>query len=128
MNNCSFIGRVGRNAESRATQSGTHVLNWSMAVDSGYGTLKTTIWLDCALWGERGAKLAQYILKGHLLEAHGEIGTREHEGKTYLTLRVVDVTLIQPREGAQDNRPAPQQGAPPQAAPAPADMDDDIPF
>ena len=126
MNNCSFIGRVGRNAESRATQSGTQVLNWSLAVDSGYGDNKTTMWLDCALWGERGAKLAQYILKGHRLGVHGELGTREHEGKTYLTLRVVDVTLIQPREGAQDNRPAPHQAA--RATPAQEDMDDDIPF
>ena len=126
MNNCSFIGRVGRNAESRHTQGGNQVLNWSMAVDSGYGDNKTTIWLDCALWGERGGKLAQYILKGHLLEAHGELGTREHEGKTYLTLRVVDVTLIHPREGAQDNRPAPHQAA--RATPAAPDMDDDIPF
>ena len=126
MNVCFFIGRVGRNAESRHTESGKQVLNWSLAVDSGYGSTKTTIWLDCALWGERGAKLAQYILKGHLLEAHGEIGTREHEGKTYLTLRVVDVTLIQPREGAQNNRPAPRQAA--RATPAQEDMDDDIPF
>lgn len=126
MNNCSFIGRVGRNAESRHTQGGNQVLNWSLAVDSGYGDNKTTIWLDCALWGERGAKLAQYILKGHRLGVHGELGTREHEGKTYLTLRVVDVTLIQPREGAQDNRPAPHPAA--CATPAAADMDDDIPF
>ena len=127
MNNCSFIGRVGRNAESRHTQGGNQVLNWSMAVDSGYGDNKTTIWLDCALWGERGAKLAQYILKGHRLGVHGELGTREHEAKTYLTLRVADVTLIQPRDGAADQAPPPKP-ARPQAVPAPADMDDDIPF
>ena len=127
MNNCSFIGRVGRDAQSRVTQSGRQVLNWSMAVDSGYGDNKSTIWLDCVLWGERGAKLAQYILKGHLLEAHGELGTREHEGKTYLTLRVVDVTLIQPRDGAADHADGPKPPRP-QAEPAAADMDDDIPF
>ena len=126
MNVCFFIGRVGRNAELRQTPSGAQVLNWSMAVDSGYGDKKITLWIDCALWGERGAKLAQYILKGHLLEAHGELGTREHEGKTYLTLRVLDVTLIQPLEVAQNNRPAPQEAPP--ATPAAADMDDDIPF
>ena len=125
MNVCFFIGRVGRNAELRQTPSGAQVLNWSMAVASGYGDKKITLWIDCALWGERGAKLAQYILKGHLLEAHGELGTREHEGKTYLTLRVVDVTLIQPKDGAADHAGTPKPGRP-QAAPA--DMDDDIPF
>lgn len=127
MNVCFFIGRVGRNAQSQATQSGKQVLNWSLAVDSGYGDKKITLWIDCALWGERGGKLAQYILKGHLLEAHGELGTREHDGKTYLTLRVADVTLIQPKDGAGEHA----DGAKPprrQAAPAPAEMDDDIPF
>ena len=127
MNNCSFIGRVGRNAESHATQSGQQVLSWSLAVDTGYGDKKTTIWLDCALWGERGTKIAQYILKGHRLGVHGELGAREHDGKIYLTLRVADVTLIQPRDGTADHADGAKRPHAP-TAPTAADMDDEIPF
>ena len=93
MNNYACIGRVGKDAESRFTPSGKAVLSWSLAVDSGFGDAKQTIWLDCALWGERGTKLAEYIKKGSQLGVTGELGTREHEGKTYLKLNVRDVTL-----------------------------------
>ena len=93
MNSCNFIGRVGKDAESRFTPSGKPVLSWSLAVDSGFGDAKQTLWLDCALWGDRGEILAQYVTKGSRLGVTGELGTREHEGKTYLRLNVRDVTL-----------------------------------
>ena len=114
MNSCSFIGRVGRDAEVRYTQSGKTVMGWSLAVDSGYGDKKTTIWLDCSLWGERGGKLAEYVKKGSQLGVVGELGTREHDGKTYLTLNVHDVTLIGGKRDAEPRQPsrAPVKGCP----------------
>lgn len=99
MNSCNFIGRIGRDAVVRHTASGKSVTGWSLAVDSGFGDNKTTVWLDCSLWGERGGKLAEYITKGAQLGVSGEIGTREHEGKTYITLNVRDVTLIGRQRG-----------------------------
>lgn len=94
MNNCTFIGRVGKDAVTRFTQAGKAVTGWSLAVDKGWGEQKQTIWLDCTLWGERGEKLADKILKGDRLGVSGELGTREHDGKTYVTLDVRDVTLL----------------------------------
>ena len=118
MNNCNFIGRVGRDAETRYTQGGKAVTGWSLAVDSGYGQNKTTIWLDCTLWGERGEKVAQYITKGSQVGVTGELGTREHDGKTYITLDVRDVTLL----GKSDK---PAQAKPQQPA---FEEDRDVPF
>lgn len=123
MNSCNFIGRVGRDAVTRYTQAGKAVTGWALAVDSGWGDNKQTTWLDCSLWGDRGTKLAEYITKGSQLGVSGEIGTREHEGKTYVTLNVRDVTLISGK----------RESAPPKPKPAPqADsggfVDDDIPF
>lgn len=103
MNSCNFIGRAGRDAQTRYTVSGKTVTGWSLAVDSAFGDNKTTIWLDCNLWGERGGKLAEYITKGSQLGVTGELGTREHEGKTYITLNVRDVTLV---GGKRDAQPA----------------------
>lgn len=93
MNNCAFIGRAGRDAETRFTPGGKPVTSWSLAVDSGYGDNKQTIWVDCSIWGERGQKVAEYIKKGSQLGVHGELATREHEGKTYIKLNVQNVTL-----------------------------------
>jgi single-strand DNA-binding protein len=124
MNSLNAIGRVGRDAVTRHTQSGKAVTGWALAVDSGFGDNKQTIWLDCNLWGDRGEKVAPYITKGSQLGVSGEIGTREHEGKTYVTLNVRDVTLIGgKRETAPQAKPKPA----PQPEPG-GFVDDDIPF
>jgi single-strand DNA-binding protein len=78
----------------RHTANNKAVTGWALAVDSGYGDSKTTLWIDCTLWGPRGAAIAEYITKGSRLGVHGELGTREHDGKTYVTLNVRDVTLL----------------------------------
>ena len=94
MNSFNAIGRIGKDAQTRYTQGGKAVTSWSLAVDTGWGDKKQTVWLDCSLWGERGEKVAQYLTKGAQVGVQGEIGTREHEGKTYVTLNVANVTLV----------------------------------
>lgn len=133
MNNYNAIGRVGRDAVTRYTQAGKAVTGWALAVDKGWGDNKQTVWLDCSLWGERGEKLAQHITKGSQLGVTGEIGTREHDGKTYVTLDVRDVTLVGGKqEGSgggstqQAQHPARQQQAP--ANPVEDFESDSIPF
>ena len=56
--------RLGRDAELRSTQNGKQVLSFAGAYDVGFGDNKKTQWIDCALWGERGAKVQQYMVKG----------------------------------------------------------------
>lgn len=94
MNSCQFIGRIGKDAVTRHTPSGKQVTGWSVAVDSGFGDTKKTIWIDCSFWGERGGRVCDYIRKGDRIGVCGELGTREHEGKTYITLNVRDLTLL----------------------------------
>lgn len=140
MNVYTAIGRVGKDdAKLRYTQGGDPVTGWSLAVDSGYGNKKQTLWLDCSLWGKRGEKVAEYITKGSQLGVSGELGTREHEGKTYLTLRVAEVSLIGGKSqedgtsGSGSRGGAPRRERPTKATDAQADdfADDnldDIPF
>lgn len=123
-----YIGRVGKDAVTRHTSGGKPVTGFSVAFDSGYGDAKQTLWFDCNAWGERYEKLAEYIKKGDNIGVAGEIGEREHEGKTYKTLRVSDVKLLgNKREGAQASQ---RQTRGPQSAPASAETfdDDSIPF
>lgn len=122
MNSCSFIGRVGRDAVARFTQAGKAVAGWSLAVDRGWGDAKTTTWLDCSLWGERGEKLAALIRKGDRLGVVGELGTREHDGKTYVTLDVREVTLLGDKRQDSGEPRKPRQAAVDEFA------DDDLPF
>ncbi len=73
-------GRLGQNAEIR-TVGQNKVLSFSIAVDQGYGEKKTTMWVDCAMWGSRGEKLHQYMTKGTVVEVAGEPSIRTYEAK-----------------------------------------------
>lgn len=122
MKTITVAGRTGKQGELRHTQSGDAVLSFSVAVDDGYGDSKTTMWFDCLVWGKRAAALMPHIVKGMPLAVSGELGQRVHEGKTYLTIRVNEVTL----QGGEKREAAPkQEQAPKQSS---RELDDEIPF
>lgn len=136
MSNFKELVRLGKDAEVRHTAKGEPVTGFRAAFDNGYGDNKKTEWLDCSAWGERFTKVAEYLTKGSLVLVEGEIGTREHEGKTYLTLRVSDVRLTGKADGSRGGGPVQERGEKPvrgtarTEAPAAAGGvdDDDIPF
>ena len=131
MNYGHFAGRLGRDAESRATPNGKSVCNFSIGVDTGWGENKKTLWVGCALWGERGEKLAQYLTKGTAVAVAGDIDIRTYQAKdgttkAELTCNVQKVTLLGGGEQkAKVAKPAPAAQAVPVAD---ADFNDDIPF
>lgn len=109
----SIIGRVGKDADTKSVGKDRLVTSWPVAVNVGWGDNKKTEWFDCALWGERGEKLAEHIRKGDQIGVCGSLSTREHDGKTYLKIDVRDVTLIGGKptegEGRQQRAPANRQ-------------------
>jgi single-strand DNA-binding protein len=94
MMNITIAGNIGRDAELRRTQDGTQVAGFSVAVESRAGREKSTQWFDVSLWGTRADALAQYLTKGSRVCVSGSLGTREHNGKTYLTVRANEITLM----------------------------------
>lgn len=100
-----IAGRLGKDAELRRTQDGTAVLNFTVAVDDGYGERKGTLWFDCSLFGKRGEALEPHLSKGNAVTVSGDLGKREHDGKTYLTVRVSELTM----QGGEKREAAPKQ-------------------
>lgn len=119
MKNITIAGRLTKDAETRNTNGGDAVTGFSVAVDDRSGKEKGTIFFDCSIWGERGRKLAPYLTKGSSVTVSGDLGTREYNDKTYLTVRVDQVTL----QGGK-----PQRDDHDQRQPAPDQLNDDIPF
>jgi single-strand DNA-binding protein len=115
MNVFTFTGNLGR--ECRTANNGTAVCNFAVAVKSGFGDNATTLWIDCALWGKQAeSKLVNYLVKGQQVAVSGELGMREHEGKSYLTCRVDKISLVGGQsQGSQNDAP---QRKPAQAPPA----------
>lgn len=136
MNSWAFTGRLGRDSELRILPGGTSVLNFSAAVDVGFGEKKATIWPNCSMFGDRAEKLEQYLKKGQQVGIVGEVSLREwgNDGqtKTALEVRVLSVELLGSKDGGRQDRsePARQQRTPPQTKPAQkfSDFDDDVPF
>lgn len=124
-----IAGRTGKAAELRRTQGGDPVLSFSVAVDDGYGQNKRTMWFDCSVWGKRGETLKDMLPKGKEVTVCGDLSTREHDGKTYLTVRVNELTLQGSKsegqsrqdQGMYDDKPASGGGFN-------RDLDDEIPF
>jgi len=136
MNSFSAVGRIGRDAEVRYTQSGTALTVFPLAVDDGIGDKKVTTWIDCAMWGERGTKIAEHIRKGDQLFVKGSIRletytTKDGSEKSKVAMRIEDIQLLGgKREQATEQRQASARPAPSRpSAPAPLDDDgDSIPF
>lgn len=134
MSNFKDLVRLGKDAEVRYTQGGKAVAGFSAAFDTGWGDNKKTVWLDCSLWGERAEKVAPNLTKGLLILVEGDLGTREYEGKTYLTLDVRDFKFTgkgndaAPRQQTPARPPATGTPAPASPADTFADFDDGIPF
>lgn len=92
MKTITIAGRLTKDAVTRDAGS-DRVTGFAVAVDNGTGKEKGTLFFDASWWGKRGEAVAQYLTKGTPVTVSGDLGTREHEGRTYLTVRVNDVTL-----------------------------------
>lgn len=122
MKTITIAGGIGRDAETKQAGN-SKVTRFSVAVDDGWGDKKRTIWFDCDLWGDRGEKLAGMLTKGTKVAVSGDLSTREHNGKTYLTVRADNVTLMSGKpQGERQERQQDQRQS------SRADLDDEIPF
>lgn len=101
---CTITGNVGKDAEIRTIGSGKSVLNFSVAAKSG-GKNAESVWFDCAVWGERGAKLREYIVKGTKVTAIGSLSKHESNGKTYLKLDVQEIDFSSPKSDGARREP-----------------------
>ena len=126
MKNITIAGGITRDAELR-TAGSDKVLGFSVAVSEGFGDKKRTLYFVCNLWGKRGETLASMLTKGSKVAVAGDLSTREHNGKTYLTIRANEVTLM---GGGQRNDDAGGYGGGQSSGGygAGADDSDSIPF
>jgi len=123
MKQITIAGNIGKDAELRSTQSGDQVAGFSVAVEGREGREKVTVWFDVSIWGKRAEALSPYLTKGTRVCVCGDLGTREHNGKTYLTVKADQVTLL--GGGKRDDA---QGGAASGRQSGGNDLDDDLPF
>lgn len=108
MNQVTLFGFCGRDAETKFTQSGTAVSNFSLATTRKYKKgeewVEETEWHNCVLWQKE--KLAAYITKGTKLFVQGRLKTDSYEKegqKQYRTQVVVEAVEFGGGNKSNDN-------------------------
>ena len=81
LNNFNFTGRLTQDASVRTLASGSKVLTANVAINTGFGEHKKTLYVKVQQWGERGEKIVQYLTKGTLVAGHGELSRSDWESK-----------------------------------------------
>ena len=143
LNQCNFIGRLGADPETRYTATGDAVCNFRIAVGWKSKEKEGAEWVSCTAFGKLAEICSTYLVKGSQVFVQGRFKTDEYEKdgiKRYSTKIMLDQMQMlggkpqgQPESTPRtEQRPAPRQEAPRQAASSGgggfSDMDDDIPF
>ena len=86
------VGNLARDIEVKEFKD-THVGNFTIAANIGYGENKRVEWIRCSLWGKRALALEPYLKKGTRVVAVGNGFLSTFEGKdgdmkTNLELRI----------------------------------------
>jgi len=107
--NLTAYGNVGSDPEQREAGSST-VTNFSLAVNRKTKDEETTTWINCAVWGNRGDVVMDYVKKGMRLVVSGQAHHREYErkdGSTGISLELnVNDFSLPPRKEAEESAPA----------------------
>lgn len=151
LNQCSFIGNLGKDPEVRYLPSGGAVTSFSIAVADDYKDKQTgqmveqTEWVPVTMYGKLAEIAGEYLRKGSKVFIQGKFKTRKYQDKQtgadrYSTSVVADTMQMldsKPQGGQQNNgyqsdtqyKQQQRQRQPQQHQPAPVDdFDDDIPF
>ena len=87
INHASVSGNLTRDAELRATQGGLQVLSFAVAVNERRKNQQTGEWedcpsfIDCTMFGERAAKLSDWLRKGTKVAVSGRLRQRSWEAQ-----------------------------------------------
>jgi single stranded DNA-binding protein len=95
-----LTGHIGRDAELTYLSTGTAVLKFSLAVNTGSKDKQTLSWYSVAFFGSRAEKLAPWLTKGKGVIVSGEPTIRQwtsQAGKqgTSVEVRANDIIFLQ---------------------------------
>ena len=127
MNKLIISGRLTRDAEVRFIPSGTPVMSFSVANNTGFGDKQKTHFFDCSMFGKRAeGKLKDYMLKGQQVVVEGEVSLNQYQkkdgtGGASLNVFVNNVELMGSSQQTGNQSSAPTTDKSPLE-------DDDLPF
>lgn len=102
MNKCFFIGRITADPELRATESGTSIARFTLAVQ-GRGD---TDFISCTAFGRTAELLCEYVKKGHRISTIGRLKVsrvpKDDEVRTYYNINCDEITFLEGKERTEN--------------------------
>ena len=139
LNSCNFIGRLGRDPETRYMPTGDAVSSFSIAVGWKSKDKEGAEWVNITAFGKLAEICAQYLTKGSQVFIQGRMKTekwQDKEGNDRYTTKII-AERLQMLGGKSERAPADEgEKHAPQTPPEikPTDVfpgafnDDNIPF
>lgn len=96
INSFAFTGRLTKDAEYKTLASGKGLLVANVAINTGFGDYKKTLYAKVQQWGESGQNIVKYLTKGALVGSVGEVSLNSwtsQEGKQYTDVQI-DVRFL----------------------------------
>ena len=78
LNQCSFIGRLGKDVELRVTPAGESIANFSIACDWKTKKSEGVEWINISAFGKLAELCGQYISKGSQVYVQGRMKTDKY--------------------------------------------------
>lgn len=136
INKVMITGNLTRDAELRATPSGTSVLGFGVAVNDRRKNPQTGEWedrpnyIDCTMFGARADAVSHYLTKGVKVAVEGRLQWRQWEKdgqkRSKVDIVVDELVLMSGRVEGYNAQKTTQAAAAPSATDA--YTDEDIPF
>jgi single-strand DNA-binding protein len=73
MNSFSFTGRLTRDAEQKTLPTGTNLVTFDAANNTGFGQYAKTMYVTCNVWGKQGTAILPYLKKGKAVAISGTL-------------------------------------------------------
>ena len=128
LNQCNFIGRLGKDPEMRYMPSGDPIANFSIACGWKTKDKEGTEWVNCAAFGKLGEICGEYLKKGSQVFVSGRFTTRKYEkdGQTRYTtsINVDRMQMLGSKAESSQSKPEPKQSD----GGSIDDLESDIPF
>ena len=107
LSNYAFTGRLGADAQVKKTPNGKTYMEMSVAVSTGYGDYKKTLWIKAKQWGERVNNIVGIFVKGALVTACGEPSINEWDSKdgthhASLEVNCMNIQILSSKKPAAD--------------------------
>ncbi len=97
-NKVTLIGNLGKDPETKTTETGKKVTHFTLATNDGYKgadgqRVKETTWHNVVAWNGLGEVAAKYLKKGNEVAVEGRIVYRSYEDKKGTTKYITEIVL-----------------------------------